>query len=242
MPELRTLVEAWRSQPDEGARVVAFGASNTEVSWHSLGRHGWAAWLECALREWVGRHVSMTNCGVSGNTSEQALARLERDVLPHRPACVVITLGGNDVAGVPKAEFIENLTSIATRLRDAGSTPVFQTYYAFDYRELDGAHSAFPAYMTAVVALADELGVASIDQHAWFWPWYRNDREGYMPVMLDAKHLRPVGNAIMGTLAARSFGVPDPVMPPDIARDVKRGLEQMARFSSLPAAIPAPAN
>ena len=240
MPDLRATVERWKERVDEGVRVVAFGASNTDVSWHSLGRHGWATWLECALREWVGRHVSMTNCGISGNTSAQALARMARDVLPHAPACVVITLGGNDVVHAALEEFVENLRKIGTALRAAGAVPVFQTYYAFDYQSLDAVNRRFPEYMAAVTSLAEELGEVSIDQHGWFRAWYDGDREGYMPVMLDAKHLRPVGNAIMGTLAARSFGMPDPVMPPDIARDVKRGLAEMARFASLPEETPAP--
>jgi lysophospholipase L1-like esterase len=41
--------------------------------------------------------LHFVNCGISGDTSPKAIARLEKDVLPHDPDIVVIMFGMNDV-------------------------------------------------------------------------------------------------------------------------------------------------
>src|SRR6185503_17521387 len=41
--------------------------------------------------------VRVINAGIPGNTSRQGLARLEKDVLSHKPAAVVVLFGTNDI-------------------------------------------------------------------------------------------------------------------------------------------------
>jgi lysophospholipase L1-like esterase len=86
--------------------------------------------LDEALQS-IGSSLSVHNSGVGGNTTRDALKRLERDVLAHRPRIVVIGFGINDAAvdvrktppavgpRVPLAEYRENLRTIAIKARAA---------------------------------------------------------------------------------------------------------------------------
>jgi len=233
---LRDLIGRW-GDPAVGRRVVAFGASNTELLWHSCGRHGWVNWLEVALRGYVGRHITVTNAGISGDSTEDMLARIERDVFPHDPALVIITAGGNDVTQFPLEKFIDGLTRLVELVRARGSQVVLQTYYSMITAEAPPAYESFPEYMQAEVDLAGRLGAACIDQHSLFRPWYEAEPDAYAEIMLDPLHLNPLGNAVMAALCVRSFGLPDPQMPGELHRQVRGVLERMARHAELPAAL-----
>jgi lysophospholipase L1-like esterase len=234
---LRELTGQWGRTGHVGRRVVAFGASNTEVLWHSRGRHGWVNWLEVALRGYVGRHVTVTNAGVSGDSTEDMLARFERDVLPLSPSLVIVTAGGNDVTQFPCERFTANLAEIVERVRACGAAVVLQTYYSMVTAEAVEAYRDFPAFMQAEADLAARLGAPCIDQHSWFHPWYAADPDAYKGIMLDALHLNPAGNAVMGTLCVRGFGLPDPQLPQDLEAAVADALHRMARHAQLPERI-----
>lgn len=69
--------------------------------------------------------VAVTNAGVSGDTTEAALARLDRDVLTQNPRIVIVGLGGNDfLRGVPIASTEANLRQIVRRIQEAGAMVV----------------------------------------------------------------------------------------------------------------------
>lgn len=69
--------------------------------------------------------VPFVNAGVSGDTTATALARLERDVLAHRPRLTVVELGGNDyLRRVPVEETLRNLDAILRELATQGGMVV----------------------------------------------------------------------------------------------------------------------
>jgi len=60
---------------------------------------------------------TVINAGFSGDTTADLLARLDRDVLSHRPTAVLLCIGGNDyLNGVSRSEFARNLESIVSRI------------------------------------------------------------------------------------------------------------------------------
>lgn len=66
--------------------------------------------------------VPVVNAGVSGDTTEGGLQRLDRDVLQHRPRLVVVELGVNDVFGQwPRERTVANLRTITQRIRAQGA-------------------------------------------------------------------------------------------------------------------------
>ena len=215
MNDLPLLMKQWRARLGgyETFRVVAFGSSNTEIGWHSDSRHGWPCWLACIFHASVGHHVQTLNAGIGGNTAVDLLKRLDRDVLPIQPHLVILTIGGNDFfQRHPLADFEANLRQLESRLRGAGAVVAFQTYYAM----LPEAGPGFAAYMDVVRQVATTTGSGLIDQYSWFSAWQQNDLPKYRTIMRDPAHLKPVGNALFGTLAGRTFGCWDPAVPADL--------------------------
>jgi acyl-CoA thioesterase-1 len=69
--------------------------------------------------------VPVLNAGVSGDTTEAALARLDPDVLSRDPRIVIVGLGGNDfLRGVAIASTEANLRILIRKIHDAGAMVV----------------------------------------------------------------------------------------------------------------------
>ena len=73
-----------------GATVLALGDSLTS----GVGASADTAYPPC----WQPAPAGVINAGVSGNTSAQALERLPALLQEHRPALVIVSIGGNDFA------------------------------------------------------------------------------------------------------------------------------------------------
>lgn len=99
-------------------RLAAFGDSLT--AGFGLARaDGFAARLEAALRA-EGRDVEVIDAGVSGDTTDMGLARLDWSV-PADADAVIVELGANDaLRGLPPAEARRNLEAIVARLTARG--------------------------------------------------------------------------------------------------------------------------
>jgi lysophospholipase L1-like esterase len=101
-----------------GANVIALGDSLTEGYRVDPGQ-GWPEQLSAI----VGRPI--LNRGVSGDTTGDALARLERDVLAQDPRVVLVCLGGNDMLRqMPADQQFDNLRAIVRRIQDKGALVV----------------------------------------------------------------------------------------------------------------------
>jgi rhodanese-related sulfurtransferase len=102
------------------------------LAYSSITHAGYPAELEKVLP------VRAINSGVSGNTSRQGLARIERDVLAHKPDVVVVLFGTNDMredaprVRVSISEYETNLTTIITRCRASGAQVIIGTMPPLD--------------------------------------------------------------------------------------------------------------
>lgn len=82
---------------------------------------GWVALLEQRLRD-RNPAYKVVNASISGDTTASALARLPAALERHRPAVVVVELGGNDgLRGLSLDAMADNLAAIVERARDAGA-------------------------------------------------------------------------------------------------------------------------
>ncbi len=98
-----------------GSVVLALGDSIT----HGTGAAPEAAY-PAQLAQLTGWNV--INGGVPGDTSAQALARLPALLAEHKPALVVVSLGGNDfLRRLPEAETLANLRRTVAASRDTGA-------------------------------------------------------------------------------------------------------------------------
>ncbi|WP_088286602.1 GDSL-type esterase/lipase family protein [Ideonella sp. A 288] len=140
-----------------GATVLALGDSLTQ----GTGAPPEAAYpaVLAGLTGW-----QVVNAGVSGNTSAQGLDRLPALLAEHRPALVLLGLGGNDLLRrLPDEALRDNLRRAITLAREAGAqvmliaVPRPTVTAAFT-----GSLTDHPLY----AQLADELGLP-LQRQGW---------------------------------------------------------------------------
>lgn len=103
--------------PPRGTAIVALGDSLTVGVGASSPEHGYIPILAKRL------NINIINKGVSGDTTADAMKRLDNDVLGEHPNIVLILLGGNDyLKQVPQEETFRNLRTIITRIQHSGAT------------------------------------------------------------------------------------------------------------------------
>jgi acyl-CoA thioesterase I len=119
---------------------------------------GWVALLGERLKRERPDYI-VVNASISGETSAGGLARINRVLEQHKPAIVVLELGGNDgLRGLPIAEMKKNLAAIIERSQKTGARVLLvgvriPPNYGLEYSESFAA--AYPElakrYKTAVV-------------------------------------------------------------------------------------------
>ena len=109
-------------------KVVCFGDSVTGVYYHSGSRRAYTNMLGIALERVSGNaNVEMINAGISGHTTVNALARIDRDVLAHKPDLVTVMFGLNDMTRVSLDDYKTNLKTIVEKCRAVGAEVVLAT-------------------------------------------------------------------------------------------------------------------
>lgn len=104
--------------PQQIETIVAFGDSVTRGYGSRRGED-----YPAHLSERLDRHV--INAGQDGDTTADALKRLESDVLSHEPDMVLVGLGGNDLLQRQSADQVfKNLETIIDRVQEAGAVVV----------------------------------------------------------------------------------------------------------------------
>ena len=108
------------TQVQQQKNVLLMGDSISAAYGMSL-HQGWAARLQTRLTD-HGGGWRVINASISGETSAAANARLPALLESHRPAIVIIELGGNDgLRGYPIAQMLQNLEQMVLRSRRAGA-------------------------------------------------------------------------------------------------------------------------
>jgi lysophospholipase L1-like esterase len=116
-------------------RIVTLGDSITKgVRTGVKPEETFAAILAAQLKS-QGRKVEVVNVGIGGERTDQALARLERDVLAQQPQIVTIMYGANDsyvdkgqtAPRLNVTDFRKNTVELVSRLKAVGIQPVLMT-------------------------------------------------------------------------------------------------------------------
>lgn len=117
---------------------------------------GWVELLERRLLKEMASPPKVINASISGETTAGALARLPALLQKHRPAVLVIELGGNDaLRGLPPAQLRGNLERMLGMADQAGARvlllgidvppnygPAYRERLRGTYAELAAAHDA----------------------------------------------------------------------------------------------------
>lgn len=195
-----------RLETEPRTRLVAFGSSNTDRRIHGL---HWFDWLDLGIKQTFGRVHHCINAGVGGDTTRELLARFDEDVARYAPHAVFVTIGGNDASpdrDLDAATYRANLLVLCEMIGGLGAVPILQTYYAADLAGLGPVHGPrFQANMQIIREVAAEAGVPLIDHHRRWEPLRCHHRALYRALMLDALHVNPLGNMLMGVDLLRVF-------------------------------------
>jgi acyl-CoA thioesterase I len=98
-----------------GKNIICFGDSLTEGYGAKPGED-----YPSALAKLLDQPV--INTGISGNTTRQALERLQTDVLNKDPRLVIVQFGANDFFHkIPRNETLDNLDQIVLRIQEQGA-------------------------------------------------------------------------------------------------------------------------
>lgn len=229
-PELsKTLGKLKRGEP---TRIVCLGDSVTGLYYHTGGLRTYTDMLGIALvRAIPEAKLTMINAGISGNTTAEGLARLDRDVLKHQPDLVTITFGLNDMVGLPIEQYQTNLKTLIQRCQAAGAEVVLGT--PNDVIENSGRPIAkLEKYCDAVRAVGKEVGVPVADNYAGMEKLKAADPAAWRLLLSDAIHPNMAGHKRMAeiiaeTISGKSVSVEDVApQPPSltkIAADIAAG-------------------
>ena len=205
-----------RAQSGDLGGLVAAKRLTVVCLGDSITHAGYPAELEKILP------IRVINAGVGGNTSRQGLARLEKDVLAHRPDVVLVFFGANDsrqdapTIHVPLNEYEENLTRIIQRCQEIGAKVVLGTVPPIDaeayyqrhpktnYVAVGGLEPWLAKYREAALRVGEATRVPVLDLNqllAGDATWRKPDgvhptEEGNRRIaFLFAKEIRPLVNA-----------------------------------------------
>ncbi|MFA6561674.1 MAG: SGNH/GDSL hydrolase family protein [Verrucomicrobiia bacterium] len=204
------------TQGAEPVRIVCFGDSITGVYYHTGGRRAWCDMLGIALqRLYPNARLQMINAGVSGNTTAAGLARIERDVLAHKPHLVVVMFGMNDMAfdakdmaGQQIAEretrFAANLREIIRRCRDVGAEVVLCTQNSI-YPDAVPRRppERLARYAEVIRAVAADTRVPLADCYRAYESLRAADPRGWMLLMSETIHPNMNGHKLFAGEIAR---------------------------------------
>jgi lysophospholipase L1-like esterase len=172
-----------------------------------------------------GADLAVVNAGAGGNTTRDALQRLEQDVLRHRPRLLALQFGINDsavdvwkhppatTARVPLPEYLDNLRTMVRSARTQGIqvilmtpnplrwTPKLKALYGkppYDPATEDGFESAtLRPYVVALRHLATELKLPLVDIHAAYPAFAIQHQISMDALLLDGMHPNDLGHQLV---------------------------------------------
>ena len=221
--EIPVFVPPPKAEPKPGG-IVMFGDSTTAPR-GSL--KVYSTRVETMLQG-IGSSLGVHNAGIGGNTTRDALKRLQSDVLKYQPRIVVMQFGINDSAvdvwkkppatasRVPLAEYLDNLRRMIAAAQQAKAKVIHMTTnplrWTSKLRELygkppynpaaeDGFDSATLAgYNEALRKLATELKVPLVDVRAAYPEFAAKHQTTIEGMLLDGMHPNDLGQQLVAEL------------------------------------------
>jgi len=149
--------------------------------------------------------IELINAGLSGNTTTDALQRMEHDVLAHRPDLIVAMFGMNDVVRVEAADFRTNLETLITRARARQAEIVLMTPNAVFPDDPARPPAKLAAYARLIREVARASQVALADCHQAFESIRINDKQAWPRLMSDPVHPNMRGHRLFAQVVAKTI-------------------------------------
>lgn len=188
------VLAAWTSGVNAAADapVILIVGDSLSAEYGIAAGSGWVALLQKRLAEQK-KPYRVVNASISGDTTAGGRSRLPAALRTHKPAIVVIELGGNDaLRGLPLASTRDNLLAMARMAQAAGAKvvvvgmqvpPNYGARYASDFERLftevaeQTRASLVPFLLKGVADRKDAL--------EWFQPDRIHPLAKAHPTMLD---------------------------------------------------------
>jgi acyl-CoA thioesterase-1 len=225
----RTL--AWFAAHDVGAEqeIVLLGDSITKgVRSGVTAEQTFAGVVDKRLRD-LGWPVKTTNVGIGGERTDQALVRLDKEVIANEPQIVTIMYGtndsyvdsGRDGSRISVEAYRENLKQLVERIRSSGATPVLMTEPRWGAAAKPNGLGEHPnerleQFMHACRDVARETKTPLVEHYA---PWLSAEEAGQElgQWTTDQCHPNAAGHAQIAELLVpvlRGVLLPDPALAP----------------------------
>jgi len=163
--------------------IVCFGTSITLGQPHVPADETYPAVLERRLNRRLTHErteVTVVNSGVGGENTVEGLARLEEDVVAHKPALTVVEFACNDVRYEPHKrveleDFAANLNAMIDRIEDICAdiivctpVPIIDAFHVYSqqvdfYEPWGGCNNALLEYDEVIRDVVPERGVVLCD-------------------------------------------------------------------------------
>lgn len=210
----------------KNARLVCLGDSITENP------AGYVSVLHnLIMAGYPERNIVVVNSGISGHKAPDMLARLERDVVNHRPTCVTINVGINDVwhgfatdpdgtehpmgdgpNGVALERYEACLTQMVAQLRETTDAEIVFCTPTVIGEDVDNPdclqNTRLQSYVTAMKRVAALHSVLLAHTHEDFVQAIRAGRAANPDYRLttDGVHMNPVGDCVMALSILAALG------------------------------------
>jgi len=193
-----------------GEKIAFLGDSIT-----AAGRRpgGYCQLVLSALKD-QGIKANPVFAGIGGHKSNQMLARLERDVLKHKPNWMTLSCGVNDVwhgeRGVDLESYKKNITEIVNKAQTAGVKVVLLTSTMIREDQGNDLNQKLLPYNAFIRTLAKEkkclLADLNADMQAALKTFPADAPKGKQ-LTSDGVHMNKAGNIMMARGVAKAFGL-----------------------------------
>jgi acyl-CoA thioesterase-1 len=208
----RTL--AWFSEHDANAplKIVMLGDSITKgIRSGVTADQTFSSRVQAALRQ-RGIAAEVVNVGIGGERTDQALLRLQRDVIANTPRIVAIMYGTNDSyvdqgqreSRLTEHEYRDNLVQLVEQLRRAGIRPLLMTAPKWSVTAQPNGVGEHPNrrlenYVECCRDVAKELNVPLVDHFA-YWTTQEKMGQNLDAWTTDTCHPNPMGHEALTQL------------------------------------------
>jgi len=180
--------------------VIAFlGDSITEKNDHTGNKENYVDYLSEMFKN-INPNASVINAGVSSDTTELALERLQTDVLDKKPDVTFIMLGVNDGSSwypdVTVDEFSENYKNIIEQLVASGSEVILVTQNDVQDNAYHGTvtFEKLSAIESKIAQIANEKGLPIIDCYTNWVNLKANNPNLFKSLFSDSVHPNETGH------------------------------------------------
>jgi lysophospholipase L1-like esterase len=198
----------------DGQKVAFMGDSITDQGWNVPG--GYVKLVVAGLAT-LGVHITPIPAGVSGNTSQDMLGRLDNDVISKKPDWMTLSCGVNDVwhgvNGVALDPYKANITQIVDKCTAAGIKVLILTATVIGEDLPNDNNQKLAAYNDWLRQFARERNLPLAEENGAFQaaikaappePW-----QGYRVLTNDGVHPNPDGHQLMARTILQGFGATD---------------------------------